>query len=152
MNRKLKNLIAICVGILPINVIMIWYRLTHSEGFTTVDMLVYPLMFGGGNILLILALNKYLLNEKSKEEQENYFDNVWNTKRFHYMFRVLFNKRMLAKRGLVAEYFQFDDGSKSFAESFYNRSKKAFRNIPVKGNYFLALYLNGKYRNDKIKG
>jgi S-adenosylmethionine-diacylglycerol 3-amino-3-carboxypropyl transferase len=56
---------------------------------------------------------------------------------------------MLARRGLVADYFHFDDGSKSFAESFYNRSKKAFRDIPVKGNYFLSLYLMGKYRNEK---
>ena len=55
---------------------------------------------------------------------------------------------MLARRGLVADYFHFDDGSKSFAESFYNRSKKAFRDIPIKGNYFLSLYLMGKYRNE----
>lgn len=89
-----------------------------------------------------------LFNEKSKAEQEIYFDNVWNTRRFHYMFTLLFNKRMLAKRGLVADYFHFDDGSKSFAESFYNRSKKAFRNIPISGNYFLSLYLLGKYRNE----
>ena len=91
---------------------------------------------------------KGLFNERSKEEQEAYFDEVWNTKRFHYMFKILFNKRMLAKRGLVADYFHFDDGSRSFAESFYNRSKKAFRNIPIKGNYFLSLYLLGKYSND----
>jgi S-adenosylmethionine-diacylglycerol 3-amino-3-carboxypropyl transferase len=89
-----------------------------------------------------------LLMEKSKEEQENYFDKVWDTRRFHYLFKILFNKRMLAKRGLVADYFHFDDGSKSFAENFYNRSKKAFRNIPIKGNYFLSLYLLGKYSND----
>ncbi|MEP7165028.1 MAG: DUF3419 family protein [Ferruginibacter sp.] len=91
---------------------------------------------------------KGLFSDKSKEEQELYFDNVWNTKRFHYLFRILFNKRMLAKRGLVADYFHFDDGSRSFAESFYNRSKKAFRNIPVKGNYFLSLYLLGRYSNN----
>ena len=54
---------------------------------------------------------------------------------------------MLAKRGLVADYFHFDDGSKSFAESFYKRSRNAFRDLPVKGNYFLSLYLLGKYRN-----
>ena len=89
-----------------------------------------------------------LFREKSKQEQEVYFDNVWNTKRFHYMFKILFNKRMLARRGLVTDYFHFDDGSKSFAESFYNRSKKAFRNLPVKGNYFLSLYLLGKYKNE----
>lgn len=43
---------------------MIWYRLTHDEVFTVSDMLVYPLILGGGNILLIIALNKYLLKEK----------------------------------------------------------------------------------------
>jgi S-adenosylmethionine-diacylglycerol 3-amino-3-carboxypropyl transferase len=88
------------------------------------------------------------LAEKSKEEQEIYFDKVWNTRRFHYLFKILFNKRMLAKQGLDGDYFHFDDGSKSFAESFYNRSRKAFRNLPVKGNYFLSLYLTGKYRNE----
>jgi S-adenosylmethionine-diacylglycerol 3-amino-3-carboxypropyl transferase len=89
-----------------------------------------------------------LFKEKTEKEQEVYFDTVWNTKRFHYLFKLLFNKRMLAKRGLVADYFHFDDGSRSFAESFYNRSKKAFRDIPVKGNYFLSLYLLGKYNNN----
>jgi S-adenosylmethionine-diacylglycerol 3-amino-3-carboxypropyl transferase len=88
-----------------------------------------------------------LFKEKSQAQQETYFDEVWNTRRFHYMFKLLFNKKRLAKRGLVADYFHFDDGSKSFAESFYNRSRKAFRNIPVKGNYFLSLYLLGKYSN-----
>ena len=64
MKQKINNILAICIGILPINILMIWYRLTHEEGFTTVDMLVYPLLFGGGSILLIFALNKYLLKQK----------------------------------------------------------------------------------------
>lgn len=89
-----------------------------------------------------------LFNVKSQQEQERYFDQVWNTRRFHYMFTLLFNKRMLAKRGLVADYFHFDDGSKSFAESFYKRSGKAFRDIPIAGNYFVSLYLTGKYKNE----
>jgi len=90
-----------------------------------------------------------LFDEKTAVEQQRYFDSVWNTKRFYYIFKIIFNKKMLAKKGLVADYFHFDDGSKSFAESFYNRSRKAFRDIPVKGNYFLSLYLLGKYRNEE---
>ena len=90
-----------------------------------------------------------LLDSKTKTAQATYFDQVWNTRRFHYLFSVLFNKRMLAKRGLVADYFHFDDGSKSFAESFYNRSRKAFRDIPIDGNYFISLYLTGRYRNER---
>jgi S-adenosylmethionine-diacylglycerol 3-amino-3-carboxypropyl transferase len=88
-----------------------------------------------------------LFTEKTEREQESYYDNVWNTRRFHYLFKIIFNKPMLARKGLVADYFHFDDGSKSFAESFYNRSKKAFRDIPIKDNYFLALYLLGKYQS-----
>lgn len=67
MSQKLKNILAICIGIIPFNIVMLWYRLTHAEGFTTYDMLVYPLIFGGGIILLILALNKYLLKQKISE-------------------------------------------------------------------------------------
>ena len=59
-----KNILAIVIGILPANIIMIWYRLTHTEAFTTFEMLVYPLIFGSANILLILLLNKYLLKGK----------------------------------------------------------------------------------------
>lgn len=64
MNERIRNILAICIGILPINSIMLWYRLTHTEAFTLNDMLVYPLVVGCGNILLILALNKYLLRQK----------------------------------------------------------------------------------------
>lgn len=91
-----------------------------------------------------------LYNAYNAEEQAAYFDKVWNTRRFHLIFKILFNKRMLARRGLVADYFHFDDGSKSFAESFYNRSRKAFRDIPIKNNYFLSLYLFGKYRDENV--
>jgi S-adenosylmethionine-diacylglycerol 3-amino-3-carboxypropyl transferase len=88
-----------------------------------------------------------LLRKKTMPEQQDYFDKVWNTGRFRSIFRLLFNKRILARRGLVADYFTFDDGSKSFADSFYNRSKKAFRDIPIAGNYFMSLYLTGKFRD-----
>lgn len=105
-----------------------------------------------GKFIMFLQGKKRVQNlfkEKSKEEQEAYFDNKWNTRRFHFIFKILFNKHILARRGLVADYFHFDDGSKSFSESFYNRSKKAFRNISIKGNYFLSLYLLGNYQNEQ---
>lgn len=42
---------------------MIWYRLTQTENFSTVNMIIYPLLFGGGSIVLILYLNRYLLKQ-----------------------------------------------------------------------------------------
>ena len=67
MNKTLRNIIAISIAILPINIIMIWYRLTQTENFSTTDMTVYPLVFGGGISILILVLNKYLIKSSFKE-------------------------------------------------------------------------------------
>ncbi|NNF36809.1 MAG: DUF3419 family protein [Saprospiraceae bacterium] len=88
-----------------------------------------------------------LFEPKDLESQKEFFDSTFNTWRFRKMFDLLFNKRRLAKRGLSADYFHFDDGSKSFAESFYSRARKAMRDIPIVGNYFLHLYLRGAYRD-----
>ncbi len=63
MKDRVKYLLAICIGVLPVNIALIWYRVTQEAAFTIGDMLVYPLIFGGGTILLILALNKYLLKQ-----------------------------------------------------------------------------------------
>ena len=67
MGKTFRNILAISIAILPINIIMIWYRLTQTENFSTTDMTVYPLVFGGGISILILALNKYLIKDTFKE-------------------------------------------------------------------------------------
>jgi membrane protease YdiL (CAAX protease family) len=67
MNKTLRNILAISIAILPINGIMIWYRLTQSESFSTSDMLVYPLLFGGTSIIIILLLNRYLIKDSFME-------------------------------------------------------------------------------------
>ncbi len=105
-----------------------------------------------GKLIMLLQGRKRVLGlfeDKSQKDQEAYFDKIWDTRRFHSIFKILFNKHILARRGLVADYFHFDDGSTSFSESFYKRAKNAFRNIPIKGNYFLSLYLLGKFQNDE---
>jgi S-adenosylmethionine-diacylglycerol 3-amino-3-carboxypropyl transferase len=79
------------------------------------------------------------------EDQRAYFDRVWNTLQWRLLFKLAFNKRMLAKRGLTTNYFKFDDGSSSFAESFFRRSRHAMCDIPIATNYFLAQYLRGSY-------
>lgn len=89
-----------------------------------------------------------LFESKSIEEQRDYFDRTWNTLRWRTLFRLVFNKRVLAKRGLVNGYFRFDDGSTSFAESFFNRARRALREIPISSNYFLAQYLLGRYMTE----
>lgn len=88
-----------------------------------------------------------LFEPKSAEEQRAYFDKRWDTWRLRKAFDILYSKRRLAKRGLKDDYFHFDDGSKSFAENFYRRHRNVMREVPVIGNYFVSLYLLGRYRN-----
>ena len=88
-----------------------------------------------------------LFEDKSLESQKKYYDNIWNTRRYRAIYKLLFNKHILARKGLSVDYFHFDDGSSSYAESFYNRAKNAFRDMPIKNNYFLSLYVRGKYAN-----
>ena len=66
MNKAIRSIIGISIAILPINIIMIWYRLTQTENFSTTDMIVYLLIFGGEIIIPILLLNKYLLKDTFK--------------------------------------------------------------------------------------
>ena len=82
---------------------------------------------------------------KSLDEQVEYFDERWNTFQWRLLFRLAFNKRVLARRGLSSDYFRFDDGSTSFSDSFFRRARHAFCEMPIQANYFLAQYLLGRY-------
>jgi membrane protease YdiL (CAAX protease family) len=78
MRQKVFAILAICTGIMPVSLIMVWYRLTHTESFTVFEMLVYPLVIGGGNIILILALNRYLLKEKLRDFNPGQATLLWD--------------------------------------------------------------------------
>jgi len=86
-----------------------------------------------------------LFRSTTLDQQRAFFDSTWNTVQWRLIFKVLVSKTILARRGLTADYFKFDDGSASFSESFFRRSKRALTEIPIQSNYFLAQYLAGAY-------
>lgn len=88
-----------------------------------------------------------LFTDRNQEDQKSFVRKEWDTGRTRLIFNLFFNKRILASRGLKADYFTFDDGSNSFAESFYRRFMKVLTDVPVTGNYFLHLYLKGYYKS-----
>lgn len=103
-----------------------------------------------GRVMTVIQGKRRINNlfiEKSPAEQKDFYGRYWNTRRTRFIFNLFFNKYILAKRGLKADYFHFDDGSDSFSASFFNRFSRALRDIPVKGNYFLHLYLKGCYKS-----
>ena len=81
------------------------------------------------------------------EEQRLFYQHEWDSPRWKWIFKTMFNKKRLASKGLDADYFHFDDGSASFHESFRQRARHAMTAFPGKENYFLSLYLLGHYLN-----
>ena len=82
---------------------------------------------------------------RSLQEQKEFYENQWDNKRGRWIFRSLFQNKRLAKKGLDADYSCFDDGLSSYSESFYSRASHVMKNIPAYSNYFLSLYLLGRY-------
>ena len=105
-----------------------------------------------GKLLRLLQGNrkvKAFFTFKSVDEQQKFYDERWDNKRWRWIFNTMFNKKRLAKKGLVSDYFHFDDGASSFSESFYKRASHVMKDIPVQSNYFLALYFLGHYFNNE---
>jgi len=88
-----------------------------------------------------------LLATNSLEEQRAFYDRYWDNVRTRLVFVLFYNKRVLARMGLQADYFRFDDGTHSFAESFLRKFRKVCHDVPLRGNYFVHIYLQGRYRS-----
>lgn len=78
------------------------------------------------------------------EQQRAYFQKHWNNRRWRLIFNLLANKRVISAR-MGLNYFQFEDGSTSFSESFQKRFQRGICDTPIRENYFLALFLCGHY-------
>lgn len=61
MNEPSKNIIAVIVATAPAFLLAVAIRSLSETTMGIFEMLTYPLLFGGGTIVLILLLNKYLV-------------------------------------------------------------------------------------------
>lgn len=111
------------------------------ERFVRMFSRAVRLMQGGRKIDALLA-------DKTLDAQAHFFDTEWDTRAWRAMFGVFFNRHVLARRGLSADYFRFADGTGSFAESFARRTRHALTSLSVHQNYFVAQYLLGRYLSE----
>ena len=61
--KNIKTLIALTIIIFIPFGLMIWFRTHDSSGFASVELILYPLLFGGSSIIIIYLLKKYFLKE-----------------------------------------------------------------------------------------
>ncbi len=62
--HKLKSIIALSTVVFIPFGLMIWIRNHQSTGFATTELIVYPLLFGGLSIAILLLIKKYFLKER----------------------------------------------------------------------------------------
>ena len=129
--------------------------------FQSCDWLVEHGLLGGGRYerfvrafqLVLRATHgrrrlEELFLDRDAPGRAAFFEDHWNTWAWRLLFKAFFNKTVLARRGLSADYFAFDDGSRSFAESFANRAAHALRDLSVRDNPFLARYVLGRFLDE----
>jgi len=61
--KKLKQIISLTVMVFIPFGMMIWFRTHNSTGFVSVELILYPLLFGGFSIVVLYLLKKYFLKE-----------------------------------------------------------------------------------------
>mgnify|MGYP001827679218 CR=1 FL=1 len=63
MNR-IKSIIALSIIVFIPFGLMIWIRNHQSTGFASLELITYPLIFGGLSIAILILIKKYFLKEK----------------------------------------------------------------------------------------
>jgi membrane protease YdiL (CAAX protease family) len=61
--NKIKTLLALSIVVFIPFALMIWIRAHQSTGFAAVELIQYPLLFGGGSIVVLWLLKRFFLKE-----------------------------------------------------------------------------------------
>jgi S-adenosylmethionine-diacylglycerol 3-amino-3-carboxypropyl transferase len=98
---------------------------------------VMPLVHGRKSVRRLLAA-------RSVEEQREFYDRVWNSRRWRMMFRIFFGKFVLGHLGRDPSFFRYVTLEK-VAGTLLGRARHALTEIPVADNHFVEYILTGRY-------
>ncbi len=65
--KTIKSILALVIIVLIPFGLMLWFRAHQSTGFATTELIIYPLVFGGGIIIMLYLIKKYFLKEDIKD-------------------------------------------------------------------------------------
>ena len=107
--------------------------------FATFRRFVLPLIHSRGTV-------QRLLTAAASREQERFFDEVWNNRRWRWLFRIFFGKFLLGRLGRDPSFFRYVN-IENIAENLLQRTRRGLREIPVHDNSFVEQIFTGKYGN-----
>ncbi len=87
-----------------------------------------------------------LLSASSLEEQQSFYQEVWDNRRWHWLFRLFFSQFLLGHLGRRPSYFQYVTID-NVAEELLKRTRQGLTGVAINDNFFLEYILTGQYRN-----
>lgn len=110
--------------------------------FRAFNRLVLPLIHSRTDI-------KNLLAASSLDEQKEYYDRVWNSKRWRCMFRVFFGRFLLSHLGRSSRFFRYVTAD-DIAGILFRRAQRGLTQVPIRENFFVEYIVTGQYSNLEI--
>jgi len=84
-----------------------------------------------------------LLEKKDADEQIQYYDKVWNSRRWKWLFKIFFGRQVMGRFGRDPAFF--DQVRGSVGEEIYQRSAAHLGTIAAQNNPFLQYSLTGHF-------
>jgi len=79
-------------------------------------------------------------------KQAEYYENIWNNRRWRLLFRIFFSRWVLGHLGRHPSLFRYVK-TEAIAQELFDRSERGLKSIPACSNYFLEYIFTGQYRN-----
>ncbi|MCK4644849.1 MAG: DUF3419 family protein [Candidatus Aminicenantes bacterium] len=87
-----------------------------------------------------------LLGATSTEEQEHFYNQTWNNRRWQGLFRIFFGKFLLGRLGKNPSNFRYVT-LENIAEEIMNWTRYGLTKVPIHENYFVEYIMTGRYSN-----
>jgi len=100
---------------------------------------ILPLVHSQAEVRAILSLS-------DTAQQVSFYEEVWNNRRWRWLFQIFFGKFLLGHLGRDPAFFAHVR-LKSVADELLGRIRGALGDLPIRENYFLEYVLTGEYRD-----
>lgn len=87
-----------------------------------------------------------LLEPKSRNDRQTFYENSWNTWRWKLLFKLFFSRIVMGRLGRDPAFFKYVQGS--VADRLLTRTRHALVNLDPSKNPYLHWILTGKYGNN----
>lgn len=104
--------------------------------FATFRSIVLPLAHSRREVISLLA-------SKSSEERLQFYNEVWDNRRWRWIFRLFFSRTVMGALGRDAEFFKYVEGS--VADRILERTRHALVELDPSENPYLHWILSGSH-------